>query len=178
MYIEKQQEIKNIVEKLYDFQTKKLKIKENKYGSNQNKKIVAWMLNRKKHLNEKERLAFFKRLNPHSTRNENDLQFESDYNIGEDEKLIISTKKAGDLLDPNHEEENEENNNQFIQTIQFEFPFQLKSFLKSLFQLKPILISSYSVDKFRIVIENYAATKNINYLSSGANYTSKWITVI
>jgi hypothetical protein len=49
----------------------------------------------------------------------------------------------------------------YIQPILFEFPFQLKSFLKSLFQLKPILISSNSVDKLRIVIENYVKDTNL-----------------
>ena len=160
IYHETLEEVKDTVDKMYHIKKEELKAKEKKYGSNQNKKIVAWMLNRKKHLNEKERQAFFKRLNPHHQKNDEDLDFESDYNIGEDEKIVVSSKKNPNIFSQSKAEDSDglidEHENQFIQTIQFEFPFQLKSFLKSLFQLKPILISSYSVDKFRIVIENIA----------------------
>ena len=37
--------------------------------------------------------------------------------------------------------------------IEFETVTKLKNFLESLFQLKPNLLTSYSLDKFRIVIE-------------------------
>ena len=40
-----------------------------------------------------------------------------------------------------------------IVPIEFETVTKLKNFLESLFQLKPNLLTSYSLDKFRIVIE-------------------------
>lgn len=163
VYNENIEDIKSTVDKLYNFKKEELKAKEKKYGSSQDKKIVAWMLNRKKHFNEKERQTFFKKLNPGYHRDDEDLDFESDYNLGEDEKLMVSSKKIGSRSSPKKNSSEDGEDNQFIQTIQFEYPFQLKSFLKSLFQLKPILISSYSVDKFRIVIENYV--KDTNYTS-------------
>jgi len=40
-----------------------------------------------------------------------------------------------------------------IVPIEFETVHKLKLFLESLFQLKPNLLTSYSLDKFRIVVE-------------------------
>lgn len=169
MYMETMEDIQETVNKLYAYKKEELKAKEKKYGSHQNKKIVAWMLNRKKHLNEKERQAFFKKLNPHRKGNPA-YDFESKKNIPEEQKLISPGRKNHNFLYAEKESnkteylgshyEVPENEDQHIQPILFEFPFQLKSFLRSLFQLKPILISSYSVDKFRIVIENYVNESN------------------
>lgn len=54
----------------FRFKKEELKLDEKMYGTRQNKKIVAWMINRKKHFNEKERQAFFKRLNPQMKQNQ------------------------------------------------------------------------------------------------------------
>lgn len=40
-----------------------------------------------------------------------------------------------------------------LEPIEFETVGRLKMFLESLFQLKPNLLTSYSLDKFRIVVE-------------------------
>ena len=40
-----------------------------------------------------------------------------------------------------------------IVPIEFETALKLKNFLESLFQLKPNLLTSYALDKFRIVVE-------------------------
>ena len=95
------------------------------------------------------------------------MNFESEYDVPEGQGLInMQNKAANNLINHEKDDEKEEEkfandwDSKFIQTILFEFPNQLKSFLKSLFQLKPILISSYSVDKFRIVVENYVQDKN------------------
>ena len=84
----------------------------------------------------------------------------------EDDKLLepsvgknFSQQPTNHVGKYDNEPDDEENSN--IQPILFEFPFQLKSFLRSLFQLKPTLISSYSIDKFRIVIENYVNDTNL-----------------
>lgn len=47
-----------------------------------------------------------------------------------------------------------------IRFIEFESYKELIPFLESLFKLKPQLITSFSQDKFRIVIENYTGTIN------------------
>jgi ribosomal protein S18 len=52
----------------------------------------------------------------------------------------------------------EELDHQTIQFIEFESFKELIPFLESLFKLKPSLITSFSIDKFRIVIENYTGT--------------------
>jgi hypothetical protein len=52
----------------------------------------------------------------------------------------------------------EELKHQQIQFIEFESYKELIPFLESLFKLKPSLITSFSIDKFRIVIENYTGT--------------------
>jgi ribosomal protein S18 len=52
----------------------------------------------------------------------------------------------------------EELDPQKIQFIEFESYKELIPFLESLFKLKPSLITSFSIDKFRIVIENYTGT--------------------
>ena len=46
-----------------------------------------------------------------------------------------------------------------INPIEFEYAHELTLFLESIFQLKPSLITSFSYDKFRIVIEDYSFTK-------------------
>lgn len=175
--LESIEEVKEGIEKLMihkhgtnfenNYKKDELKLFEKKLGSHQNKKIVAWMLNRKKHLNENERQSFFKSLNPNLKNRADQMDFESEYDVPEDQKLINMQNKAANA-NKNHEKDGNKFENdlvddwesKFIQPILFEFPFQLKSFLKSLFQLKPILISSYSVDKFRIVIENYVKDSN------------------
>ena len=135
------------------------------YGTHHNKKIVGWLINRKKHFNEKERQAFFKTLNPHLNNNQPDSTYQNDEmrkvsinsarrNSGDHLKIDSHMNKS-EILDESQVTDSPLNDGKYIQTILFEFPYQLKSFLRSLFQLKPILISSYSVDKFRIVIENY-----------------------
>ncbi|CAI2387887.1 unnamed protein product [Moneuplotes crassus] len=168
MHNETIDEMKDTLEKMYNIKKEELKDKEKKFRGSQDKKIIAWMLNRKKHLNEKERQAFFKKLNPSLKRNDDDLDFESDYNLNDEEgKLIKSSKRILNDKNSPSKSTSPEEESKFIQTIQFEYPFQLKSFLKSLFQLKPILISSYSVDKFRIVIENYV--KDTNYTTLNLN---------
>ena len=45
-----------------------------------------------------------------------------------------------------------------IQFIEFESYKTLIPFLESFFKIKPSLITSFSQDKFRIVIENYTGT--------------------
>lgn len=52
----------------------------------------------------------------------------------------------------------EESKPKQIQFIEFESYKELIPFLESLFKLKPSLITSFSQDKFRIVIENYTGT--------------------
>jgi hypothetical protein len=52
----------------------------------------------------------------------------------------------------------EESKPKQIQFIEFESFKELIPFLESLFKLKPSLITSFSQDKFRIVIENYTGT--------------------
>ena len=74
-----------------------------------NKKIVAWLLNRRRTHMREHREHFFKRVN-------------------EDKQ---------------------------VQFIEFEHVHELRPFLDSLFKLKPTLITSFSQDKFRIVIENF-----------------------
>jgi ribosomal protein S18 len=49
----------------------------------------------------------------------------------------------------------EESKPKQIEFIEFESFKELIPFLESLFKLKPSLITSFSQDKFRIVIENY-----------------------
>jgi uncharacterized protein (UPF0335 family) len=80
-YIEKIETIQETVEWLQNNKKEKMKLKEKKYGGHQNKKIVAWMLNRKKHLNEKERQAFFKKLNPKGKPTGSLLEYDSNKNI-------------------------------------------------------------------------------------------------
>lgn len=80
-YMESIEQIQDTVEKLYSYKKEELKLKEKRYGFQQNRKIIAWMLNRKKHHNEKERQAFFKRLNPKGKRHGSELIFESKQDI-------------------------------------------------------------------------------------------------
>ena len=72
--LETMEEIKEMVVKLNNqpyqkvidklFKKDEMLMDETMLATHQNKKIVAWMLNRKRYNNEKERLAFFKTLNP------------------------------------------------------------------------------------------------------------------
>ena len=56
-----------------------------------------------------------------------------------------------------------------IRFIEFESYKELIPFLESLFKLKPQLITSFSQDKFRIVIENYTGTITKTREKSRAN---------
>jgi ribosomal protein S18 len=66
----------------------------------------------------------------------------------------------------------EELKHQQIQFIEFESYKELIPFLESLFKLKPSLITSFSIDKFRIVIENYTGTIK-NQMGSAGGGTGK-----
>ena len=71
-------------------------------------------------------------------------------------------------------EQMEELKPQQIQFIEFESYKELIPFLQSLFKLKPSLMTSFSIDKFRIVIENYTGTvRNPQDSGSGAGGTGK-----
>ena len=62
----------------------------------------------------------------------------------------------------------EESKPKQIQFIEFESFKELIPFLESLFKLKPSLITSFSQDKFRLVIENYTGVvKNVNHKKGG-----------
>lgn len=65
----------------------------------------------------------------------------------------------------------EESKPKQIQFIEFESFKELIPFLESLFKLKPSLITSFSQDKFRIVIENYTGTVR-STLKRGGNLKS------
>ena len=180
------EEIQDTITKLYNYKKEEIRLKEKRGKMHQNKKTVVWLLNRKKKdANEKDRLAFFKRLNPHLQAEQEDHEMEANNfpllnrNFNKDKGCLVSTRsKRKEKEDKNKEDRNKSKSSsssdsdnegpQFIQPIVFEFPYQLKSFLKSLFQLKPILISSYSIDKFRIVIENYVGeNESIGYYLGG-----------
>ena len=55
-----------------------------------------------------------------------------------------------------------------IVPIEFETASRLKLFLESLFQLKPNLLTSYALDKFRIVVEISQEVNSERTLKAGA----------
>ena len=83
------------------------------------------------------------------------------YQSGMKEEIPLASRAGNMTHEELHEmlrkrmELMEESKAKQIQFIEFESYKELIPFLESLFKLKPSLITSFSQDKFRIVIENY-----------------------
>eukprot|EP00347_Sterkiella_histriomuscorum_P022659 403337641 len=170
-------DIQEIKEKVNQIYIKKVKGRDESEVSMQlkNKKIVLWLINRKKNFMRAEREQLFQRINQELIE-EQEFQYINNYyekNRKESANYYRDPRKHSSSFGPkiikieNYDTKTQTNNVQVhhyqnavgsfqqIQFIDFENFKQLKNFLDSFFKLKPSLITSSSYDKFRIVIEDY-----------------------
>ena len=85
------------------------------------------------------------------------------------EQTLSNQLESAKLIKTQSQSDKLQNEAPDVQFIEFETYGQLKKFLRSYFQLKPMLLTSTSFNKFRIVIENYVDEDMLEGASSEAS---------